>query len=221
MNNVLHVGGEGAPVETISDYIEALSRCPVGSDAYKAYQRFQSWKKSGMSFESLGDELETPLYAFCRLQEPDELRTKVYKRGPVISWQFRVPGQDQTSIGIKPAYRRITQQERNDPKDGALLYGDHPGSHQFDFRHDIVLMGPGLRLTGFVDHQDHLVAVHGDQDKARIVRDFYYAFAADPLAIFALESENCCLCGKKLTDRVSRSRGIGPDCFRGWEVRHA
>lgn len=86
------------------------------------------------------------------------------------------------------------------------------------WRQDILLLQPGVTSQGFVDFTDYYLAIKGDQDTAKIVSDFYYAFDADQLAIFALESERCCFCRKPLTDAKSRARGVGPDCFRGWET---
>jgi hypothetical protein len=40
-------------------------------------------------------------------------------------------------------------------------------------------------------------------------------FLQDPFAIFARSSDNCCVCGRGLTDGLSRSRGVGPECYRG------
>jgi hypothetical protein len=37
---------------------------------------------------------------------------------------------------------------------------------------------------------------------------------ADPLSLFSEQKETCCCCGKRLTDPVSRIRGIGPECIR-------
>jgi hypothetical protein len=39
-------------------------------------------------------------------------------------------------------------------------------------------------------------------------------FLADPDQVFAKSAESCCVCHKTLTDPVSRSRGVGPECLR-------
>jgi hypothetical protein len=39
-------------------------------------------------------------------------------------------------------------------------------------------------------------------------------FVKDPLAAFRRSSGHCCICGKPLTDGMSRSRGIGPECLQ-------
>jgi hypothetical protein len=40
------------------------------------------------------------------------------------------------------------------------------------------------------------------------------AFLDDPFAAFAKSANICCICRRKLTDEVSRSRGIGPECLK-------
>ena len=183
------------------------------TQAHSEYLEAKRLIDRGMAIEILGDETCTPLYAWCGLNEYPDFINKILKRDPVVSWRFHVPGQDNTSIIIKPAYRKITDKER-DPEYGC----SHTGSHIFNERQDILLLQPKVTSQGFVKFSyDNYLAIKGDQDTAKIVRDFYYDFDADPLAIFALESERCCFCRKPLTDAKSRARGVGPDCFRGWE----
>jgi hypothetical protein len=40
----------------------------------------------------------------------------------------------------------------------------------------------------------------------------------DPMRLFSEQSDHCCCCGKVLTDVVSRTRGIGPECIRHFGV---
>ena len=199
--------------------MSALPECFArlrGTQADYLYQKTQQLVDQGYSIALLGDELDTPLYAWAGLEEPDEIYSKVFKRGPAISWRFHVPGCENTSIIVKPVYRRITDNDRSD-EGFKLIYRDRTGSHIFDYRHDLLLQQPGVSSSGFVDHSNHYLAIRGNQDIADLVRDFYYAFHDDPLAIFALESDRCCFCHKPLTDAKSRALGVGPDCFRGWE----
>jgi hypothetical protein len=39
-------------------------------------------------------------------------------------------------------------------------------------------------------------------------------FLDDHRTVFARSHDNCCCCGKSLTDELSRSRGIGPECIK-------
>jgi hypothetical protein len=43
-----------------------------------------------------------------------------------------------------------------------------------------------------------------------VMRDFL----DDHSAVFARSHDHCCCCGKGLTDELSRSRGIGPECIK-------
>jgi hypothetical protein len=52
------------------------------------------------------------------------------------------------------------------------------------------------------------------RDVARII-EVMHDFLDDHRAVFARAHDNCCCCGKKLTDELSHSRGIGPECIKG------
>ena len=39
-------------------------------------------------------------------------------------------------------------------------------------------------------------------------------FTTSPWQVFARSVDNCCCCGRALTDGTSRSRGVGPECLR-------
>lgn len=39
-------------------------------------------------------------------------------------------------------------------------------------------------------------------------------YLRDPRAVLARSHDNCCCCGRRLTDELSRSRGIGPECIK-------
>jgi hypothetical protein len=50
-------------------------------------------------------------------------------------------------------------------------------------------------------------------DLARVV-DTITAFVTDTRAVLARNHDYCALCGRHLTDELSRSRGIGPECIQ-------
>lgn len=76
--------------------------------------------------------------------------------------------------------------------------------------------------------QLHLDLYDGDRPKMRRVtcddalRDAAFRaleakahdLLADPMRLFSEQKDHCCCCGKALTDPVSRTRGIGPECAR-------
>ncbi|HEY7311880.1 MAG TPA: TIGR02996 domain-containing protein [Gemmataceae bacterium] len=47
------------------------------------------------------------------------------------------------------------------------------------------------------------------------VLDVMQDFIDDRRKVLARSHEHCCICGRSLTDELSRSRGIGPECIQG------
>jgi hypothetical protein len=62
-------------------------------------------------------------------------------------------------------------------------------------------------------HTGMLSASSGEHDIRRIVATVR-SFVNDSGAVLARCRDNCCICGKGLTDELSRARGIGPECIR-------
>ena len=56
------------------------------------------------------------------------------------------------------------------------------------------------------------------EEFAKSMAPAFDAVVADPLAAIKTDSDNCCLCGKRLTVGESRATGIGPDCFEGFRT---
>jgi hypothetical protein len=52
-----------------------------------------------------------------------------------------------------------------------------------------------------------------ESDITRVLRTME-DFVTDYRAVLARNHDHCCVCGKALTDTLSRSRGIGPECIR-------
>lgn len=48
----------------------------------------------------------------------------------------------------------------------------------------------------------------------RLIADAAHAVLTDPMTAFSRQADHCCLCGRGLSDVVSRTRGIGPECIR-------
>jgi hypothetical protein len=51
------------------------------------------------------------------------------------------------------------------------------------------------------------------KDAARII-EVMRDFLRDHRAVFARSHDHCCVCGRGLSDELSRSRGIGPECIK-------
>lgn len=56
-------------------------------------------------------------------------------------------------------------------------------------------------------HRQAPIAVH---EFVNVVGEFILF----PWQIFSRSKDRCCCCGKLLTDNISRSRGVGPECLR-------
>lgn len=135
-----------------------------------------------------------------------------YGRRPLIGLRLAVD--DRKSLTCKPGWT---------PAKWRHLDGGHvrePGRLHLD-RVLVELVTPGLklkltitedgvRLGGFSCRGDgHLLL-----DDIKLVGRTFHRLIADPMATFAAQSDNCCCCGKALTDITSRLRGIGPECIR-------
>jgi hypothetical protein len=55
-------------------------------------------------------------------------------------------------------------------------------------------------------------------DDARRVIATIRDFMADSRAVLARGCDNCCICGRPLSDELSRSRGIGPECIKSSDI---
>jgi hypothetical protein len=56
-----------------------------------------------------------------------------------------------------------------------------------------------------------------DVDRRRALdalRDKTHDLLVDPWALFSEQADNCSCCGRAITDIVSKTRGIGPECIR-------
>jgi len=211
------------PIVPIGNRIAELSKCPANSRSGRLHRKLKNQIRQkrtieslqGGVFESLDDnnDANTPLVAWSFLQKSDELLNKPHRLVANIMWNFQIPGHDDAIIIIKPVYRKLTVQDRS----GTVEYGKYQ-TLVFDNCHEIALIHNNKPFAGVVDHSDNWLAIAGQPENAVIVRDFYYAFAADPLAIFAMESNRCCLCQNLLKDAKSIQRGIDPECVRKFSI---
>lgn len=81
------------------------------------------------------------------------------------------------------------------------------------------LLGPG-NLLELKLHADKISTPRLNRDMAvnkkrlDIVLDTVDDLLMDPMALFSRQADRCVNCHKPLTDDVSRTRGIGPECIR-------
>jgi hypothetical protein len=55
-------------------------------------------------------------------------------------------------------------------------------------------------------------------DDARRLVETIREFLGDARAVLSRGCDHCCICGRPLTDELSRSRGIGPECIRKADI---
>jgi hypothetical protein len=67
----------------------------------------------------------------------------------------------------------------------------------------------------YLNHRPRVGLMHqtGVSDARRAI-EVIREFVNDHRVIFARSHDHCCICGKALTDELSRSRGIGPECIK-------
>ncbi len=59
----------------------------------------------------------------------------------------------------------------------------------------------------------NLIHLTAEEDTRRVVATIR-SFTEDSRAVLARSCDHCCICGRKLTDELSRGRGIGPECIK-------
>lgn len=136
-----------------------------------------------------------------------------YKRRPNLGLRLGLEGGKTLAIrpGWRPASRRritggweVTRPGELDPS-----------------RVELELLGPGRLLAthltpGRLYPGRVLLNMAKNREHLRLVADAAHAFLLDPMATFAAggQADHCCSCGKPLSDEVSRTRGIGPECVK-------
>jgi hypothetical protein len=71
----------------------------------------------------------------------------------------------------------------------------------------LLLAGDGLKRAGIWYYHTAPAAVEAFVEMVNY-------FVLFPWQVFAKSKDRCCVCRKSLTDEVSRSRGIGPECIK-------
>ncbi|HBJ33420.1 MAG TPA: hypothetical protein DDZ51_01405 [Planctomycetaceae bacterium] len=151
-------------------------------------------------------------------------RTNLERRPPV-SLCLRDPDHVFT---LKPGYRSATKRRQ---QDGSMVFKEY-GQMQFESVYiDCV------SITELPPQDGRQVLQHTKACKLRLDESgrlshhgaWYYRYAPSavdefvkvvnefilfPWQILSRSKNRCCCCGKWLTDDVSRSRGIGPECLR-------
>ena len=127
---------------------------------------------------------------------------------PLIGLKLDVDGGKQT-LAVRPGWRKA----KRHPTDYSL---DVPGDFQpqeitLELVQDLKLtLAPGgVKVTGKVRADE--------DDNARNLKTICVtadSLLRNPLAAFGQQADRCVCCHRKLTDLISRTRGIGPECVK-------
>jgi hypothetical protein len=128
---------------------------------------------------------------------------KTYTRSPSIA--LRLPHED-FIIVVKPTTRH----------DGGIVTVDQRGivveclcqlNHRQSAKWLTILVTDTVKKTRWL--RDISLSIQAATALVKMAGNF----VADPRSVIEKNKNNCCCCGKGLTDQVSRARGIGPECL--------
>lgn len=133
-----------------------------------------------------------------------------YVRRPLIGLRLEVG--DNTIVAIRPGWtpprKRIINGEVSILKPGKV----HPQVitlELLDPRKSLSLrLAEGKTSPGYVKWD-----MDTNRRNLRLVAETAHALLTDPMMLFSRQADHCCRCGRSLSDLVSRTRGIGPECI--------
>jgi hypothetical protein len=192
---------------------------------FKGHPTKAGWKKirsdaddflrgNGAILDVFRDRL-TPLFDSMRAdKEP-------FKRRPNISLRLIAAGDPPAKVITLPGARF--------GRDGGCLI---PSSHHVELleqkeikaRHhgeekDALQFSKKLSFANASDFPPTVGTVYKSAvEDARRVIETIRDFLDDSRAVLARGCDHCCICGRSLTDELSRSRGIGPECIRKADI---
>jgi hypothetical protein len=152
------------------------------------------------------------------LEEREESPATEYSHRPLIGLRLELEGLKR--LAIRPDWTPPIKRKRYDdrgPFQGWNIIT--PGSIDPNII-TVELLTPGkalsLKLDGTPVKLAGKVFVNQDlnRDNLKLISDAAHALLMNPFARFAQQEEHCCCCGKSLSDVVSRTRGIGPECIK-------
>jgi hypothetical protein len=156
-------------------------------------------------------------FAFV-LEEREESPATEYSQRPLIGLRLELEGLKR--LAIRPDWSPPIKRRRYD--DRGQFQGWNiitPGSIDPNII-TVELLTPGKALSLKLDRTAVKLAgkvfVNQDlnRDNLKLITDAAHALLTNPFARFAQQEEHCCCCGKSLSDVVSRTRGIGPECIK-------
>jgi hypothetical protein len=169
----------------------------------------EDWERTEREFvATLGPDL-VRLFEEASAYFAEALRGNVYSRRPNVSLRLPAMGEPAARLVVYPC-GVVAKKGQTDREWVPCL-----GAARAEFvvcRHDrpkwelCLTWGLGRVKLG------RYYPRHGPENIARVLqvcRDFLAA----PAVVFARSANRCCICGRALTDGVSRARGIGPECM--------
>jgi hypothetical protein len=135
-----------------------------------------------------------------------------YARRPPLSMRLLAQGEPAARLVVMPEYDRGTRRMcpgilrlemlvgSSCQDAGGILYARR------DWKIRLRLLVGWCGCTGQV--------IRDGPEALRRLIGLVQEFVATPTKTFARSSDHCCLCGKPLTDELSRARGIGPECLK-------
>jgi hypothetical protein len=165
----------------------------------RIYDAKMAWKSFRFQvtelFEALHDRTKEPM-----------------NRRPPIGLRLIAEGEPKAKVVIVPSIRR--------DRTGLFLRCD---SHLIELLHETTVDSP----KGPAKHFQRRLSILNERGWTNICGSIYRTvvsdterlsatvedFLSDRRRVLAREHDNCCICGRGLTDPLSRSRGIGPECI--------
>jgi hypothetical protein len=131
---------------------------------------------------------------------------KSFARRPNLTITLTAPGEPPARVVLRPAWDALDKTLDTSRLEMEVL-GERKGKRGREVALGLGSWPPKLRGWGIGTGENYLARA------AALVCDFL----ADPAKVLARSADNCCVCGRALTDPVSRGRGVGPECVRVYD----
>jgi hypothetical protein len=149
--------------------------------------------------------LKDMLTTFFKARASDK-GDKLFRRPPIA---VRLLDGDEHVYTIRPGWQTPCRWMNDPPYPGELLFG----KLYVDAIHQTY--GKCAKFW-FDDMTVHLTSWYPSRFFAALENFAQTSkeFVLFPWQVFSRSKDRCCICGKGLTDEISRGRGIGPECLR-------
>jgi hypothetical protein len=153
---------------------------------------------------------------FARLHEvasgffAAESAGKTYERRPNLSLRLAVEGEPPARLLIHPGWVPYHKELDTSRVELELMHEETTPEGKTKRRLELSVY---LKTASGAKAGRYYLSQRG-VDSAHRLAESVAAFLRNPAQEFARSAEWCCICGRALTDGVSRARGIGPECLR-------